>query len=212
MKLRSMLEETLHGYTPSKVRSGESGAKVYRFTRDGCGTLYFKYGLGSIGRRIVEEVVRLHWLNEHLPPPRVRQFGGEGKSSRMLTAALPGRPAYDCLATNAGNRPETVRAIAAFMRRLHRLPVESCPFQSDHRFRMIQARRNVEAGIVDISDFDERRRGWTAERVWSELNAMIPARFDRVVTHGDFSLDNIFIDRGRVTGIIDAGRLGITPI
>jgi aminoglycoside 3'-phosphotransferase-1 len=45
--------------------------------------------------------------------------------------------------------------------------------------------------------------------VWSELNTILPARFDRVVTHGDFSLDNVFIERGRVTGIIDAGRLGI---
>lgn len=209
MKLPSILRETLAGYTPAKVDTGESGAKVYRFTRKGRRAVYLKSGSGRIARQILEEVVRLRWLNDHLPSPRVLRFGGDGRRAWMLTEALPGRPAYDCLAADAGKRMETVRAIAEFLRRLHGLPVESCPFLADHRIRMSQALRNVEAGVVDTSDFDEERRGWTADRVWRELSAIVPARFDRVVTHGDFSLDNIFLDRGRVTGMIDAGRLGI---
>lgn len=203
------LRAALDGYTPARVRSGESGAKVYRFTRMGRRSLYLKYAAGRVARHVMEEVVRLRWLNGHLPSPRLRCFGGGRSSAWMLTEALPGLPASECLSAQDGGRLETVRAIAGFMQRLHGLPVDSCPFLSDHTIRMAQARGNIEAGIVDAEDFDEQRRGWTADRVWSELNAIIPARFDRVVTHGDFSLDNIFIDRGRVTGMIDAGRLGI---
>lgn len=209
MTLPGELREALDGYLGTRVRSGESGARVYRLTRKGRRTLYLKQGAGRVARQVMGEVVRLQWLNDHLPSPRVRRFGGDGRSTWMLTEALSGRPAYECLAAGAGSRVETVRAIAGFMRRLHGLPVETCPFQGDHRIRMAQARSNIEAGVVDVEDFDEQRRGWTAERVWSELKAMIPARFERVVTHGDFSLDNIFIDRGRVTGMIDAGRLGV---
>jgi len=128
IKLPSILQETLHGCTPAKVRGGESGGQAYQFTRNGCRALCLKCGSGAIGRRIVEAAVRLHWLNEHLPSPRIRQFGGEGKSAWMLTAALPGRPASDCLATNAGNRPEMVHAIAGFMRRPLSLPTECCLF------------------------------------------------------------------------------------
>lgn len=209
MRLPSIPQGPLRFYTPVKVTSGASGAKVYRLTRNGRRALYLKYGSGRIARQIAEEAVRLQWLNDHLPSPRALRFGGDRKSAWMLTEALPGRSAHDCLASNAGDLTEIVRAIARFMRRLHDLSAETCPFISDHKVRMMQARRNIESGIVDLSDFDEQRRGWTAGRVWAELIAIIPPRFDRVVTHGDFSLDNIFIHRGRVTGMIDAGRLGI---
>ncbi|NJB98437.1 aminoglycoside phosphotransferase [Sphingomonas trueperi] len=37
----------------------------------------------------------------------------------------------------------------------------------------------------------------------------MPATFDRVVTHGDFSLDNLLVADGEVTGCIDLGRVGI---
>ena len=74
---------------------------------------------------------------------------------------------------------------------------------------MAQAHRNLEAGLVDESDFDEPRQGWPAREVWSRLNTLVPARMDRVVTHGDFSLDNIFLHRGRVSGVLDVGRLGV---
>lgn len=209
MTLPGELREALDGYVGTRVRSGESGARVYRLMREGRRTLYLKQGAGRVARQVMEEVVRLQWLNDHLPSPRVRRFGGDGGSAWILTEALPGRPADECLAAEGASRVETVRAMAGFMRRLHGLPVETCPFQADHRIRMAQARSNMEAGVVDVEDFDEQRRGWTAEKVWSELKAMIPARFERVVTHGDFSLGNIFIDRGRVTGMIDAGRLGV---
>lgn len=209
MNLPYVLRESLRGYTSTKVRSGESGAKVYRLTARSRPTVYLKYGSDRLARQVAEEVVRLQWLNDHLPSARVVSFGGDPMIAWILTESLPGRSAYDCLAANAGNRSETVRAIAEFMRQLHTLPLKNCPFLSDHRIRMIQARRNIEAGSVDVSDFDAQRRGWSAERVWAELNKILPARFDRVVTHGDFSLDNIFLDRGRVTGMIDAGRLGV---
>jgi aminoglycoside 3'-phosphotransferase I len=209
VKLPSSLHPVTSDYTVARAAAGESGAIVYRLSRKGRRTLFLKYGSGRIASAILDELVRLQWLNQRLPSPRVLQFGGDRTSAWMLTTALPGRSAEEWLASNPETRSALVRAIAEFLRRLHSLPPESCPFQSDHRLRMIEARRNIEAGLVDESDFDERRLGWTAGRVWTELQTLVPARFHRVVTHGDFSLGNIFVNRGRVTGVIDVGRLGI---
>lgn len=36
-----------------------------------------------------------------------------------------------------------------------------------------------------------------------------PTRHERVVTHGDFSLDNLIIRHGAVEGCIDVGRMGV---
>jgi aminoglycoside 3'-phosphotransferase-1 len=127
----------------------------------------------------------------------------------MLTAALPGQPAYECLVSPAPQRTATVRTIAVFLRRLHALPIDSCPVLADHPYRLRQARHNLEAGLFEPSDFDDHRQGRTPAQVWAELTALVPTRVSRVVTHGDFSLENIFLHRGRVTGLLDVGRLGI---
>lgn len=100
-------------------------------------------------------------------------------------------------------------AIAAFLRRVHAIPVSECPFNSDIAFRLSQARARIDEGSVEIDDFDEEREGWTAEQVWTALHDLLPFTPDPVVTHGDFSLDNLLIHGGQVTGCIDVGRAGI---
>ena len=102
-----------------------------------------------------------------------------------------------------------VDALAAFMRRLHAIPVSECSFNSDHACRLARARERIEAGVVDVDDFDKEREGWTAEQVWEAMHRLLPLAPDPVVTHGDFSLDNLLIVEGKVVGCIDVGRAGI---
>jgi aminoglycoside 3'-phosphotransferase-1 len=114
--------------------------------------------------------------------------------------ALDGQCAEDC------RDGETLRAVGAWLRGLHEWPVEDCPFVG---LGLAQARRNVAAGRVDEEDFDEERQGWTAAEVLALLERTRPRREDRVVTHGDFTLENVLVKRGRVTGMLDVGRLGV---
>ncbi|VCY60640.1 aph(3')-Ic_1_X62115 [Escherichia coli] len=64
-------------------------------------------------------------------------------------------------------------------------------------------------GLVDASDFDDERNGWPVEQVWKEMHKLLPFSPDSVVTHGDFSLDNLIFDEGKLIGCIDVGRVGI---
>jgi aminoglycoside 3'-phosphotransferase-1 len=64
-------------------------------------------------------------------------------------------------------------------------------------------------GLVDADDFDDERKGLSAEQVWKEMHALLPLSSDPVVTHGDFSLDNLIFDKGELAGCIDVGRVGI---
>jgi len=102
-----------------------------------------------------------------------------------------------------------VDALAAFLRHLHAIPAGECPFNSDHALRLSRARLRIDAGLIEVDEFDEERQGWTAEQVWDAMRELLPLTPDPVVTHGDFSLDNLLIHDGQVIGCIDAGRVGI---
>jgi aminoglycoside phosphotransferase len=77
---------------------------------------------------IVAEAARLEWLAGHLPVPEVRRFVGTPGDAYLVTTAVPGRSAYHCLLEEPTRRSEIVAALAAFLRRVHALPLANCPF------------------------------------------------------------------------------------
>lgn len=190
-------------------RVGESGCAVYRLEDAGGDSLYLKMGRGPVLDDLVDEMVRLRWLAGQLPVPPLHGFALEAGCGWMLTGRMPGRTAYQMLAADPSAAPALAVELGHFLRRLHALPVERCPFNADHRLRLAAARVRVEAGEVDEDDFDAVRRGQSAAQLWDAMLAALPSAFERVVTHGDFSLDNLFVVDGVVTGCIDLGRVGI---
>ncbi|MBB5712232.1 APH(3') family aminoglycoside O-phosphotransferase [Sphingomonas xinjiangensis] len=188
---------------------GEAGADVYRIARPDGSLAYLKYGTGSVARDIADEMARLRWLDGQVAVPKVRQFLLDGDAAWLVTAALPGRTAFQCLEAEPETAPALVDALAGFLRDLHALPVAACPFNADHALRLMQAEQRLRDGLIDAEDFGDAHSGWSPERLWAKLGAMLPLSTERVVTHGDFSLDNILIEDGRVVGCIDVGRAGI---
>jgi aminoglycoside 3'-phosphotransferase I len=202
------LEVAIQGYCWKRVTEGESGGAVYRLARRNRPTLYLKYGVGPIADDILAEMVRLRWLSSRIPVPDVLHFFYSSQKAWLLTSAVAGWSAYECLRVELTDRNRIVTALAEFLRLFHSAPVDACPFRSDHAVRMADAWRRLEKGQVDESDFDTDHKGWTAEQVWAQMAGWLPLPFRQVVTHGDFSLGNILLEDGRVTGCIDVGRAG----
>jgi aminoglycoside 3'-phosphotransferase-1 len=198
------------GYAWARDGVGESGGAVYRLHgKAGAPDLFLKHGVGAVADDVTDEMVRLRWLGAYLPVPAVVCFDRTAGEAWLLMTAMPGRTAWQLLAADPDAGPAIVDALAAFLRRLHAIPASECPFNSDHAYRLGLARRRIDAGLVEIDDFDEERVGWTAERVWAAMQRLLPIVPDPVVTHGDFSLDNLLIENGAVIGCIDVGRAGI---
>lgn len=201
---------TLDGYRWARDTVGESGGAVYRLhEKAGAPDLYLKHGHGSVASAIHAETARLRWLADYLPVPHVVQAERTPDEASLLMTAMPGLTAYQVMQAHPELRPMVVDALALFLRRLHAIPTEHCRFQSDHTQRLPLARARIDAGLVDEDDFDEEREGWTAEQVWEAMQELLPLAPDAVVTHGDYSPDNLFIQNGEVVGCIDAGRVGI---
>lgn len=208
MAVPASLAAQVEGYDWARDTVGEAGAAVYRLSGSGKLTLYLKHGADAVATDVTDEMTRLEWLGRHLPVPRVVHFTASLGEAWLLMTAIPGRTALQCLVNEADHREETVVAITDFLRLLHALPVETCPFNSGHLLRLAEAKYRLDAGEVDAADFDKNHKGWTARQVWQAVTDLLPFDADRVVTHGDYSLDNIVLENGRVVGCIDVGRLG----
>jgi kanamycin kinase len=127
------------------------------------------------------EGARLSWLRDHgIPAAEVV----ECRPGLLVTAEVPGRSAAE--PWPEASRPRVVDALAEIARTLHSLPVADCPF--DRRLAVV---------IPPAS----------AARLLSDR----PPHEDLVVCHGDLCLPNVLLDPAtvRVTGLIDAGLLGV---
>lgn len=176
----------------------------------GRGDLFVKYGEGPVADAIVAEAVRMRWLAGRMPAAQIVASATIDDGAWLLTEALPGRSGDDWLEQDASLLPRIVDAFADFLRGLHALKPDECPFRGEVAIRLADARRRVAAGLVDEDDFDRDHLGWSAAKVLAEVERLAPAARSGVITHGDFSLGNLILDDGlRVTGCIDVGRLGL---
>jgi aminoglycoside 3'-phosphotransferase-1 len=200
----------LIGYRWGRDTVGESGGAVYRLHgKTNAPDLFLKYGKAALADDITDEMVRLRWLGGYVPVPAVVHFARTPDEAWLVTTAVPGDTAYQILEAAPDLRIAVVDAIARFLQRIHAIPTNECPFTSNHVYRLTRARARIDAHLVDESDFDDDRQGWTAEQVWEAIQALLPLVPDPVVTHGDFSLDNLLVRGGEVLGCIDVGRVGI---
>jgi aminoglycoside 3'-phosphotransferase-1 len=195
------------GYSWSRDTVGQSGGAVYRLHgKPGAPSRYIKHGRGEVAHDLADEMLRLRWLAPHVAVPAVRHFEHGAGEAWLLMDAVRGRTAWQALSSAPEHAGNIVDALARFLRRLHAIPAAGCPFSGD---RLHKARARLDAGMVDEEDFDEERAGWSAGRVWTEMTALLPLPPEPVVTHGDYSLDNLFLHHGDVAGCIDVGRAGI---
>lgn len=210
LRLPPELATELAGYRWARDTVGESGGAVYRLHgRIDAPDLYLKHGKAAVAEDVADEAARLRWLAGLVPVPTVSHFLRTPDEAWLLMTAMPGQTAYQRLEAQPDAHLAAVDALAAFLRRLHAIPANTCPFDSSHPARLALARARIDAGLVDIDDFDEERQGWSAEQVWDAMNDLLPFAPDPVVTHGDYSLDNIFLHGGEVAGCIDVGRAGV---
>ncbi|WP_453976563.1 APH(3') family aminoglycoside O-phosphotransferase [Brevundimonas sp. Marseille-Q4549] len=203
------LSALVAGRTWRRNLVGEAGAAVHRLSLDGAADLYLKHGTGDVAGDIVDEAARLRWLSSHVTTPQLVYSAADGEEAWLLTTALPGRTAYERMAAEPPRAPQFAALIGGFLKTLHALPAAQCPFDSGADRRLELAKARMKAGLVDVDDFDDVHAGWSAEQVWDKMIALRPTVADPVVTHGDYSLDNILIAEVQVSGCIDLGRLGV---
>jgi len=204
------LTDLMAGRRWMRQHTGQSGSGVYRLLHPEAPDLYLKQAVGPAVASLAEEMTRFHWLaGQRVMVPEVLAFLSVGETAWLVTTALLGRTAHDCLCeADTATRRDIVTEIARFLRSFHELPVDDCPFNSGHAMWLSHARQRMADGDVDTGAFDEEHAGWPPFQVWQKMMTLLPMTVDPVVVHGDFTLDNVLMVDGRVTGCVDVGRAG----
>lgn len=189
----------------SEITVGQSDCDVWRITLGDGNAVFLKSEPVHPLSELPGEIERLNWLTRMgFKAPRVIDAEQDGERLWLLMSAVPGQDL-----THYIDQPiQFVRAYAQGLKRMHALDPAHCPFDHSIVAQLEKGAERVRAGLVDESDFDPARMGWTAQQVLDWLLANQPEVGDLIVTHGDASTPNILAEDGRFSGMVDCGRMG----
>ena len=185
------------GENSTPIRIGESGASVVRIQCADGSSRIEKRGPAP---EISAEAAVLNWCAGRLPVAHViQQLEGV-----LIMTELPGVNLTEVSLEHA------LSAIVEALSQIHAVPVGTCPFPAHWSLRLRQAEQRIQAGLINERDFDEENLGREAIDILAELKSLPPLPDLVCFTHGDACLPNFLSRNGRLSGIVDLGRAGIT--
>jgi aminoglycoside 3'-phosphotransferase II len=189
----------------TRMTIGESGASVFRIELSDETSVFLKSEPLDPLAELPGEIERLNWLTRMgFKAPRVIDAEQSADRIWLLMSAVPGEDL-----THIEDPTQIARIFSQGLKRLHALDPAQCPFDHSIDARLALAEQRIRAGLVDETDFDEDRQGWTARQVLDWLDRNRPVVGKPTVTHGDASSPNLMAEDGRFSGMIDVGRLGV---
>ncbi len=146
----------------------------------------------------------LNWLHTRLPAPQVLWHGMELGREWLLISEVPGRD------LSKVNDPGLItKILASGLKMVHSLENRGCPFFLKLEDKLAEAKKRVEANLVDENDFEFEHQGKTARQLWKKVLAARPEDEDLAFTHGDYCLPNVFEINWKISGFVDWSRAGL---
>lgn len=192
------------------VTHGQSGATVLH---DPGNKRYVKVVPAAHADALAAERDRIEWLSATgIPGPTVLAWHASEHGASLVTSAVAGVPADQL---DPSQLHAAWLSITDTVRRLHRIPAASCPYDNTLDDLIAVARATVAQNRVQTEFLPQHLQQTPPVAILDSLERELPRRreqegADPVVCHGDLCLPNILIDPGtlHVTGLIDLGRLG----
>ena len=181
---------------------GKSGAQVFLFDD-------YVLKIRPADDRDTVDVRILEWLAGKAPVPRIAAHEVQDGRDWLLMTRIQGREL--CKPDVMNNPMLLLDCMAEALHTLWAMDVTDCPFERTVAEDLAHAEAAILSGCFDPSGCEPETFGpagfQSPEALISWLKENLPPQ-DRVVTHGDFCLPNLFTDGKRFTGFIDVGSVG----
>ena len=157
------------------------------------------------------EVEILSWLQaKNLPSPKIAAHVVRDGTDWLLMTRIRGKMLCDPSVMN--NPTLLLDCLAEGLRTLWAADISDCPFERTWASELDQAERAIRAGTYDPSDCEPETFGpggfESPMALLDWLRKNTPPE-QRVLSHGDYCLPNLFTDGRRFTGMIDLGDCGV---
>ena len=157
------------------------------------------------------EAQAMQWLAGRLATPKVLAHEYKDGKSYLLMTRAAGRMACD---RQYMKNPENLTELLAHaLRQLWRIDISDCPLDQRLDRKLEAARFNVENNLVDTENVEPETFGPNGfENPGALLQWLTTHRptEEPVLSHGDFCLPNIFIEKSGEFNFIDLGRTGVS--
>ena len=174
--------------------------------------IYDKYVL-KIQRRSEEtdnEYEISSFLKDKISIPSILCYEVAGDIAFTLMTKVSGKMLCDDEYLN--NPQFIIKQVSEAIKNLSSVDITNCPCEKSRlKNRLKVAEYNVKNGLVDLEKSEEGTFGPDGFKDPEELlNWLISNQpeEDLVLTHGDLSLPNIFIEEGKISSFIDIGKMG----
>ena len=162
------------------------------------------------GKETRAEHAMMTWLEGKLPVPRCLYHAEENGLNYLLMTKIHGDMSCDAMYMR---EPRIlIWALAESLKQLWQVDVSDCPVKWDLKHKLALAETLVEQGKVDVENTEPETFGENGFRDPQALLRWLQEHQpeeDLVLSHGDFCLPNVFLEDGRLAGLIDLGRMGI---
>ena len=158
-----------------------------------------------------EETVNImKWLEGKIPAPKVIAYEKDKDFQYLLMSKVPGQMSCDDYFLS--HPAELLDILAEALKALWSVDISDCPRVRDADALLSRARFNIDNNLVDVENVEPTTYGEGGfENPRALLNWLYDHTpdFEPVLSHGDFCLPNIFIEKGKLSGFIDLGEAGV---
>lgn len=167
---------------------------------------YLKRHASRCGHDSFKEYKAHQFLKDKLPVADAVAYISKGGFDYLLITEMPGKSFEE--SGLADDLPELARILAAGLKRVHSMPVGDCGFSESVQGKLDRIKRNIQLGWLrhDVYGNDLSR---DPVRDFEYLQKNMPVNGQKVLTHGDFNLDNLLFADSCISAFLDLGEVGI---
>lgn len=196
------LKNIIKNMKSEEVMVGCSDSKVYKLFSDS-NKFYLKIAKSNIG--LENEYKKLYWLQGKLLVPEIIYFGKYADKDFLLTREINGKMAFEI---NEKEPIELIKLLVEGIKMFENIDISKCKFNNSLDIELKQVLYNIENNLIDMKKFKEHGRFDTPIQLYEYLLNNRPKE-ELILTHGDYCLPNIIIDKDKISGFIDIGSCGI---